>query len=408
MIGGLRKKFIAISVASVLTVFAGIFLLLLMFTRAQMNRTLDMLTDAIASNDGVFPEFDPSQQQPPSRFPSLDIITEETRFSTRFFTVWLNERRQVVNVNMDSVSTILEAEVERYALEAIGDGTERGWISDYRYKVVDTQQGALLVFVNGTMYQNTTNRLLFTVLLILLGSAALILALTILISKRVVRPVAESYEKQKQFITDANHELKTPLTLILSNLDILEGEFGKNEWLDDIRGEGERMGLLINQLVTLSRMDESNARLLLADFDLSGAVCDTVSEFQALAEERGHPLSGEIAPSIRYHGDEAMIRRLICILLDNAVKYCDPGGRIQVRLSQRRHPLLTVENTYGDIGSLELDRLFDRFYRADKARTFSGSFGVGLSIAQSIVKSHRGSITAYRRVNTIGFRVILK
>ena len=168
------------------------------------------------------------------------------------------------------------------------------------------------------------------------------------------------------------------------------------------------MGLLINQLVTLSRMDESDARLLYADFDLSGAINDTVSEFQYLAEERGHILFSDIAPSLSYHGDEALIRKLAAILLDNAVKYCDAGGKIQVRLYQRRHPILTVENTYAEVGSLELERLFDRFYRADRVRTFSGSFGVGLSIAQSIVKSHRGTITAYKKEGLIGFRVNLK
>ena len=98
-----------------------------------------------------------------------------------------------------------------------------------------------------------------------------------------------------------------------------------------------------------------------------------------------------------YCGDEALIRRLTAILLDNALKYCDPGGTIQVSLCLRRHPVLTVENTYAEVGTLELERLLDRFYRADRARTFSGSFGVGLSIAQSIAKKHRGSITAYRR-----------
>ena len=223
------------------------------------------------------------------------------------------------------------------------------------------------------------------------------------------RLLRENNEKMRQdFTANVSHELKTPLTLILSNLDILEAEYGKNEWLDDIRSEGERMGLLINQLVTLSRMDESDARLLYADFDLSGAINDTVSEFQYLAEERGHILFSDIAPSLSYHGVEALIRKLAAILLDNAIKYCDAGGKIQVRLYQRRHPILTVENTYAEVDSLELERLFDRFYRADRVRTFSGSFGVGLSIAQSIVKSHRGTITAYKKEGLIGFRVNLK
>ncbi len=408
MIGSLRRKFISISMISIFIVFSCIFISLMVFTKIQTNRSVDMLVDTISSNDGVFPKFDSSKQRMPVQMPYSDVITEETQFSTRFFSVWLDDEKQIVNTNMDSVSTITEQDVEDYTDKVLKRGKERGWIGDYRYRIMDTEDGTTVVFVNGNTYNNTSNRLLFTALLVLLGSASLILILTVVVSKRAVRPVAESYEKQRQFITDANHELKTPLTLILSNLDIVESELGKNEWLDDIRSEGERMGLLINQLVTLSRMDESTDSVMREEFNLSSAVADTVSEFESLAEERGHTLTSSVSPSVYYYGDESLIRRLTAILLDNAIKYCDAGGNIQLTLICRRHPVLTVENTYQDVDKLELNRLFDRFYRADKARTFSGSFGIGLSIAQSIVKSHKGNIAAYRKCGIIGFRVELK
>ncbi|WP_276857771.1 HAMP domain-containing sensor histidine kinase [Intestinimonas timonensis] len=409
MIAGLQKKFILISAASTLAVFSIIFLLLVLFSWDQMEKTMDTLTDAIVSNDGVFPDFEPDDHRGPSqRLPYGEIITEETQFSTRFFTVWLDGEKQILRINMDAISSISRDDVKEYVQKALKEGRERGWVSDYRYRILETGQGATVVFVNGSMNWAVTTRLLVTAFLVLLGSALLILLLTVLLSKRVVRPVAESYEKQKQFITDANHELKTPLTLILSNLDIVEAELGQNEWLDDIRSEGERMGLMINQLVALSRMDESQAHMVRSAFDLSAAVEDTVSEFQPLAAERGKKLQTSIEPGIRYEGDEGLIRRLASILMDNAVKYCDEGGEIRVEVCQHRHPVLIVENTYAQVDQLELDRLFDRFYRADKARTFSGSFGVGLSIAQSIVRSHRGSIHAYRKGNTIGFRAELK
>ena len=408
MIGSLRRKFISISMISIFIVFSCIFISLMVFTKIQTNRSVDMLVDTISSNDGIFPKFDPSKQRMLVQMPYSDVITEETQFSTRFFSVWLDDEKQIVNTNMDSVSTITEQDVEDYTDKVLKRGKERGWIGDYRYRIMDTEDGTTVVFVNGNTYNNTSNRLLFTALLVLLGSASLILILTVVVSKRAVRPVAESYEKQRQFITDANHELKTPLTLILSNLDIVESELGKNEWLDDIRSEGERMGLLINQLVTLSRMDESTDSVMREEFNLSNAVADTVSEFESFAEERSHTLTSSINPSVYYYGDESLIRRLTAILLDNAIKYCDAGGNIQLSLTFRRHPVLTVENTYQDVDKLELNRLFDRFYRADKARTFSGSFGIGLSIAQSIVKSHKGNIAAYRKSGIIGFRVELK
>lgn len=404
MIAELQKKFIRISVLSVLGVFALIFLLLVLFSWSQLEQTMDTLTDAIAVNDGEFPPFDPDQV----RTPSLEVITEETRFSTRFFTVWLDDQDQILDVNTDAVFSLSSQEVEEYVQKALEEGRERGWVSQYRYRILDTQEGAIGVFVNGSTHMAMTGRLVVTAFLVLVGSGALILALTILLSKRVVRPVAESYEKQRQFITDANHELKTPLTLILSNLDIVEEEVGKNEWLEDIRTEGERMGKMINQLVTLSRMEESQKGMVFASFDLSAAVADTVSDFQHLAVEEEKNLSVLVQPGITCQGDEGLIRRLVSILMDNALKYCDPGGEIRVTLTRKRHPVLTVENTYREKDSLELDKLFDRFYRGDKARTWNGSFGVGLSIAKSIVQNHHGTIKAYSCQDGVGFRAELK
>lgn len=410
MIYRLRKKFILISATSILIVFTAIFSMMCLVSFLQLNRTMDLLTDAIASNDGEFPEFETAVRLLPSGGLSsyVDVITEETKFSTRFFTVWLDKEEQVNGVNVDAVFSISEEQAREYAVAAVEKKKERGWISVYRYKRFQTGEETAVVFVNGAMHRTMAGRFLLTSFLVLFGSGVIILGLFILLSKRAVKPVAESYEKQKQFITDANHELKTPLTLILSNLEIVEEEIGKNEWLDDIRIEGERMGMLVNQLVTLSRMDEEQSVLAMERFDLSNAVEDTVSEFQPLAEERDKTLTAEIEPSIIYRGEENLIRRLVSILLDNAVKYCDPGGQITLSVSKRRHPVLVVENTYRDVDQIALEKLFDRFYRADKARTFDGGFGVGLSIARGIARQHHGDISVYKKNGMIGFRVDLR
>lgn len=406
MIARLQRKLVAVSAVSVLLVFALIFLLLVYFSGRQLDRTMDTLTDAISIGGGAFPDFDPADPARP--FPEADVIDEETRFSTRFFVVWLGETDRILRVNVDAVSSISEEQVEEYALAALEQNSDRGWVSDYRFKLVSQENGALLVFVNGAMNRAMSIRLLLTAFGVLLCSALLILALTMLFSRRAVRPMAESYEKQKQFITDASHELKTPLTLILSNVDIVEEETGKSEWLEDIRSESERMRLLVNQMVTLCRMDESDASPRFSSLDLSGLVLDVVSEFEPLAQRQGKGLSCNVEPGLCCPGDEALLRRLAAILLDNSVKYCDAGGRIRVELHRKRHLILTVENTYAGVDSLELGRLFDRFYRADKARTFTGSFGLGLSIARSIVQQHRGSITACKSPGGICFRVELR
>jgi len=409
MIYSLRKKFILVSAASIVIVFSIIFTIMFITNRIQLNNTIDTLADAIASNNGIFPEFDTSVKPLPSEgFPYSNVITEETKFSTRFFTVWLDRDNHIINLNMDSVYSISKEKAKEYAEDVLEDGTKRGWVSEYRYKIFETESGKAIVFVNGTMHHMMANRFLFTLLFIIIGSSLVVLVLIILISRKVVRPVAESYEKQRQFITDANHELKTPLTLILSNLDIVESEIGKNEWLDDIRSEGERMSVLVNQLVTLSRIDEDQNNLTVSRFDLSSTIADIISEFEVLAADRHKELIADVAISINYKGDEGLIRRLMSILLDNAVKYCDYGGQIQVSLYEKRNPVIVIENTYSNVDNIDLERLFDRFYRADKARTFDGSFGVGLSIARAIVKNHHGEILVYKKKQVIGFKVELK
>lgn len=403
MIAELQRKFIRISVLSILTVFTLIFLALAHFSTVQVKRTLDVLTRTVA-NAGSLEEL--AEQAGPAQG-ALYGGDSAFRLTTRTFLIWLDEEENLLRLD-NGMPGVTEDRAEELAREAAEEGRDKGWVSDYRYRRIAGEGETLYVFVDGSLNRSVSNRLLFTAFLVLLGSAVLILTLTVLFSKRVLRPVADSYEKQKQFITDANHELKTPLTLILSNLDIVESELGKSEWLDDIRSEGERMGLLINQMVTLSRMDESENQLLSARFDLTNVVTDAVAEFQPLADERGLSLWVKLEPGLQYQGDQELIRRLVAILMDNAVKYCDPDGTIRVELFRRRHPVLLVENDYAAVDSLQLDRLFDRFYRADKARTFSGSFGVGLSIARSILRSHHGSISAYRREGIIGFRADLK
>lgn len=409
MIYGLRKKFILLSTISVVAVFSVIFAILCSINKIQLDDMMDTLTDAIASNNGVFPEPDEIKQPAPSIVhPYTEVITEETRFSTRFFTAWLGDDNCIVKANVDSIFSISEEQAQKYVEEALKKNSEKGWVSKYRFRVFQSEGGKAIVFVNGEMNQIMSNRFLFSTFLILTGSGIAVLILIIIISKRVVYPVAESYEKQKQFITDANHELKTPLTLILSDLDIVESEIGKNEWLDDMRCEGQRMRMLINRLVILSRMDEDQSNLTVLSFDLSSALSDTVSEFRGAADSRQISLKADIEGSVQYKGDEALLRRLLAILLDNAVKYCDSGGEIQVIVRQKRHPVILVENTCRNVGSLELEKLFDRFYRADKARTFDGSFGIGLSIARAIARNHHGEIWVYKKEGIIGFKTELK
>ncbi len=409
MIDKLRKKMIAVCCSAVFVVFALIFGAIYAIGTQQLNSSMDIMTDRISEGNGVFRPFDQNNPMPPAmdRFP--DFFTEETPFSTRFFTVWLKEDGTVESINLESVSSVSAEDAYAYALRVLLEGDTRGWQDHFRYKVFNSTRGIAIVFVDGSVSLATTRALVVTAAVVLLGSMLIIFVLILVISKRVVRPIAQSYEKQKQFVTDANHELKTPLTLILTNLEIVEDELGHSEWLDDIRAEGQRMSSLVNQLTALSRMDEDNSPMATGVFSMSDVCSDTLSEFAPLMEKKGLSLRASIQPDVNQQGDEGTIRQLVTILLDNAVKYCDPQGEICLTLSFRRQTELRVENTYSGVEHMELTRLFDRFYRADKARTAGSSFGIGLSLAKSIAEKHHGDIKAYKAgPGRIGFRVLLK
>ena len=412
MIYRLQRRFILISTVAVLAVVAFVFGVMLTLNISSMNRNMDMLADRVSEGDGRFPgsfgEMIPPDKTPPRNEQKFDFITPETPFSTRHFTVFFDKNGDVARTNTESIYAIDEDTAIEYAEKVMDDGDERGWISNYRYKLFSAEMGYGVVFVDGSMSRSALVQSTTISAIVLFACAALVLILIFLLSKKAIKPIAESYEKQKQFITDANHELKTPLTLILANLDIAEAELGKNEWLDDIRSEGHRMAELVGQLVDLSRMDEESQPMKVTEVSFGELVADTVFEFEPLAKDRGKTLAASVDKEITCLGNGALLYRLIGILMDNAIKYCDNGGEISVTLQRGRRVVLTVENTYAAVDEIELNRLFDRFYRADKVRKFTGGYGVGLSMAKAIVEKHKGGITAYKRDSIhIGFKVVL-
>lgn len=203
--------------------------------------------------------------------------------------------------------------------------------------------------------------------------------------------------KQKQFITDAGHELKTLMTIISADADLAEMEFGDNQWISDIRRQAQRLTGLTNDLIYLSRMEEAQPNLQLIDFPLSDVAEEMAQSFQALAKSQGKDFSIHVQPMLSFNGDEKAIRQLLSILLDNALKYSPAGGHLELRLEkQGRTILLTVTNTSAQpVERDKLSHLFDRFYRTDQSRSSqTGGYGLGLSIARSIVLAHRGKIRA--------------
>lgn len=408
MIYRLRNRFIRIMMLSSLTVFVLLLLILYIATSIQTNASLEIFADLIYQNDGTFP----TPGRAGAKFDALpfgpDRMNPELPFATRFFIVQFDQNGEFAFADITSISSITNDEAQEYAEKALEKGKERGWMGDYRYKVYKTSLAQAVVFINGADTRAMNQMFVFTAAIIFAGSILVVLILVLFLSKRAMKPIAESYEKQKRFVTDANHELKTPLTIIRADLDLAEDELGENEWLNDIRDVSDEMTAMVGKLVALARMDEGQTQLTMLPFNLSDALSDTAEAFRSVISSRGFDFHVDIASGITYIGDEALIRQLLSILLDNAAKYCDVGGSIAVTFRGGKHPILTVDNSFTDVDSTDLKRLFDRFYRADEVRAYIPGSGVGLSIAQAIVEGHHGKIKAQKvGVNRIQFWIKL-
>ena len=205
---------------------------------------------------------------------------------------------------------------------------EKGFLGDYRYIRSDGEEQTLVIFLDCGRSLDTFRTFLFASGGISLLGLLAVFGLMVLFSGRIIKPIAESYQKQKQFITDAGHEIKTPITIIDADAEVLSMEVGENEWLRDIQLQTKRLARLTNDLVYLSRMQEEQAKLTMLEFPFSDLVSDTAQSFQALAKVQGKEFSVRIQPQLSVYGDENALRQLISILLDNAVKYTDPGGSI--------------------------------------------------------------------------------
>ena len=321
----------------------------------------------------------------------------ERPYQSRYFSVTLTESGEATETDLKNVVTVDEQTAVEMAKTAAKKGREHGFSGDYRYLGVPSDSETQWIFLNREVELSTFRSFLWTSCGISLAGFVMVFLLLTLLSARIVRPIAQSYEKQKQFITDAGHELKTPITIIRADADVIEEDLKDNEWLSDIRTQTDRLSALTNDLVYLSRLEEEDAKPQMLDFPLSDVVSDAAHPFQSIARTQNKAFSTEIQPSLTLFGDEKSIRKLVSILLDNAMKYTPDGGEIALSLKKSGRQLkLTVTNTAANMEKGSHDRMFDRFYRADASRNSeTGGFGLGLAIAKAVVEAHKGKIHAW-------------
>lgn len=396
----LQRKFIIITMGSLFLVMLFLIGLTNGIYFVQTEKKTKESIRIIAENEGKFPEFikgDPRKDRPKIEEPLFGFrMNAETPYEKRYFIAELNEDGTIKQINTSHIAAITSKDALEYANNVIESGKTEGYMDIYKYMVIEKEEGDMLVFMDcRTQIQS---ELLLLVISCIVGSTTLVLMflLLIILSRKAIKPFIENAEKQKLFITDAGHEIKTPLAIISANADVLELTGGESEWISSIRNQVTRLDKLVKNLLTLSKMEEESARLTFAPFNLSEVVAKTASSFEAVAEAKNKRFRMNIEPDIIMNGDESSIEQLVSTLVDNAMKYSEDGGSIKITLSETKKGLkLEVYNTVANLEVTNLERLFDRFYRADSSRAReTGGYGIGLSIAKSIVEAHQGKITA--------------
>ena len=448
MIKRLRTKFIRIAMLSVALVLLALSLIVnaanFISTNRDLNQTLDMIYEnqgtiptkrtadteeanaqlpdtAAAGEEQLPPEEDhtpPELEEKPDSKPSSQPdrprgpFNAETPYSTRYFYLRFDADGDLDSGNFSHIAAVTEDDADTYIKAALQHGAGYGfYTSGYKFRVVkEGENRYIAVFLDCYQELRAVRTLAVWSGVSFAVCLALVYVRVVLLSRRAIDPVVKASEQQKQFITDAGHELKTPITVIGTSLKVLEMEVGQQKWIDKARAQTEKLRELVQSLITLCKYDEETSPLHRKPFSISEAVTDTAGSFSDFAQSKGHTIRVTAAPALSYCGDEAAVRQLVSILLDNAIKYAAPETEIQVSLEQlKRGVKLTVTNVCEQVPEGDPDRLFDRFYRPDVSRTAAtGGFGIGLSIAKSIAEAHRGQIRASVQGTVISFAAELK
>ena len=395
MIRKLQLKFVAIFMAMVTLVLAGIFFSAYSSAKNSVEATSrDVLQRVISEAGDVRSDFYPI-------LPSLGPV-QLPYFTVRVTADSLPIRSYTARVVSGTYANLNDtAELAVILTDCLSQGESEGIISQYNLRYLRRDSGVyttLLAFVDMSSEYATLGRLVRSFFQIALVIYLLLLAVSVLLAKWVSAPVERAWLQQRQFLSDASHELKTPLTVILSNAELLEAaplDVRPARWADNIHSEAQRMKKLVEEMLTLARADHMTRTAVLTEVSLSDAAADCALAFEPGAFEAGKSLTYQITEGVTVLGDRDRLKQVISVLLDNAIKYGEAGGTVTLTLQKTdRQARLTVSNPGAPIPPEQLGRLFERFYRADASRGEKSGFGLGLSIAAAIAAEHKGALKA--------------
>ena len=389
MLKQLRRRFIAVAMAA----FSVVVIVLLGIIQISNYHSITAKQDNIIQmmqKDANFISL--------GRFPILeyDGYFKLSYYQTIcFFIVQINNNHELIQIKQEPATLISEKDAITYATHVLNTNQPKGYYKQYRYFMKQTPASTTIYFLDSEKELELMQSLFLSTICIALCSLVIIFILVFLFSKKAITPFVRNMEMQKQFITDASHELKTPLTAIITSADVLSMEDENNKWLQNIQLQSKRMTKLIRELITLSRLDEERPSPDITKFILTEAVWEISEPFASLAKAKGKQYIQQIEENLIVNGDRNAIQQMLSILLDNALKYSEEHGSVHLDVHKKHKKIeIVVSNSCLPDKMPDLDRIFDRFYRAEQSRTTRDSYGIGLSIAQSIVQNHGGSIKA--------------
>lgn len=407
MIKALQRKFI-FSAMLAITVLLALLLGAInggnMYMSARQSR---QLLDTLLSEESM-PQPRPKGSEPKGLWQMP--VDENSRMSAVYFTVRTDQAGSILRIDTSRIATVSADQAEELYRSAADSGLTEGKLQSFRYRWADSPRdgGRVWVFLETSIPLRSALR----VLLFSLAAGAVcwlaMLLLVVLLSRRAIRPIAENIARQKQFVTDAGHEIKTPLAIILANTEAMELYQGESKWSRNIREQTARLSGLMQDLLALAKADEGADVLRYQRVPVSGLVSELLEMFAEPAALRGLTVERQLDEGVEMRADPEQLRRLFSILLDNAVKYASPCTAVQVLLrSQAKGFSFQVQNRCEALPACPPETLFDRFYRADAARSRdSGGYGIGLSAAKAIVRLYGGTIqAAYQQPDQIIFTV---
>lgn len=422
----LRHKFILTALISFVCVMIlmclTIYIVNIVTTYRQIINTMDYIID----HDGEITESDEIDREDLLReirpedenfFVQLvrdmfntGLSSTEFIYSVRYFSVTYDQNGVPVKIVANHIAMVDDERALDLAGQAIATGDYFGSIDNFPFTVSEKDGGTLVVGMDISGQLANVRRIGSISIVITFFGAILAFVFLRLISNRVIRPEIRAAEQQKQFITNASHELKTPLAVIRANTELEMMMHGDDEWNRSTMNQVDRMTGLIRELVMVAKAEESVDKNDRTEVDVSKTVSDAAGAFSSVASQSGKTLTTEIAEGVVMKANSEQIDRLTILLTDNAIKYCDEGGTVKIRLTQKGKGIsLTVSNNFAEGGGIDYSKFFDRFYRRDESHNIDkGGYGIGLSIAQAIVQNYRGRIDASWKDGIISFTCRLK